>query len=86
MGMARPQAPIVYIPRETALARIEVNGRDALAYIQQRYGDMHGSGRFARTALLVAEHHDVRGCGLGGMRLNQHGRISSCHSYAAPPN
>jgi hypothetical protein len=45
---------------EALLAAVEVDGGDALAGFQQRNRDMQGGGGFARTALLVAEHDDMR--------------------------
>ena len=60
----RPGAPVADVMGEAALARVEVDGGDALASLHQRDRDMHRGGRFARAALLVAEHDHMGGSGL----------------------
>ena len=67
-----PVAAVLDVMREALLARVEIDGGDALAGFQQRDRDMQRGRRFSRTAFFVAEHDDVRG--LGGIldRLDQH--------------
>ena len=61
---------------EAALARVQVDGRDPLPDIHQGDVHVHRGGRFARAALLVAEHDDVRERGLSRARLNRHDATS----------
>ena len=71
-GAARPGAPVVDVAGEALLPAIEVDGGDALAGFHQGDGDMQGGGGFARTALLVAQHNDMRRAGLPLTSLHQH--------------
>jgi hypothetical protein len=59
-GAARPGASVVDVTGEALLAAIEVDGGDALASLQQRNGDMQGSGGFPRAPLFIAWNNDVR--------------------------
>jgi len=59
-GPARPRAPVTDVAGETLLAAVEVDGRDALSSLHQGNGNMQGGGGFSRSALLVAQHDDVR--------------------------
>jgi hypothetical protein len=56
-----PGAPVLDVVGEALLAAVEIDGGDALPCLEQRHRDMHCGGRLARTALLIAEHHDMRG-------------------------
>src|SRR3546814_9070945 len=47
---------------EGALARVEVDARDAPALTRQRDREMHGAGRFARAALFIGKD-DAVWCG-----------------------
>src|SRR3546814_4560445 len=47
---------------EGALARVEVDARDAPALTRQRHREMHGAGRFARAALFIGKD-DAVWCG-----------------------
>src|SRR5882724_3726922 len=58
-GAARPDAAIADITGEALLPAIEIDGGDALTSFHQGNGDVQRGGRFARTALLVAQHDDV---------------------------
>ena len=62
-GARRPVAAVLDVMREGLLARVEIDGGDALPGLEQRDRDVHRGGRFARAALLVAEHDDMRGRG-----------------------
>jgi hypothetical protein len=66
------RAPVVDIVGEALLPAVQVDGGDALACLHQGHSDMQGGGRFARTALLIAEHNDVRRARLPLGRLHQH--------------
>ena len=74
-GAARPGAAVVDVTGETLLAAIEIDGGDALAGFHQGDRDMQGGGGFARTALLIAQHNDVRRAGLPLTSLHQHALI-----------
>ena len=56
----------------TLLARIQINGRHALAGLEQGDRDVQRSGGFSGAALFIAEHHHVRGLGRLTDRLDQH--------------
>ena len=71
-GPRRPVAPVLDIVRKAALARVEVDGGDTLAGLQQRDGDVHGGGRLARAAFLVTKNDDVRRNWLADVCLHQH--------------
>ena len=71
-GATGPGAPVVDVAGKTLLAAIEINGGDALACFQQGHGNVQGGGGFPRTALLVAQHNDMRGARLPLTRLHQH--------------
>src|SRR6266403_610407 len=71
-GAARPGASVVDVTGETLLAAVEIDGGDALAGFHQGNGDVQGGGGFSRTALLVAEHNDMRRTGLSLTSLQQH--------------
>ena len=58
-----PGAAVLDVMGEAFLPRVEIDGGDALAGLQQRDRDMHRGGRFAGAALLVAEHDDMAECG-----------------------
>ena len=75
-GVPGPGAPILDVVGEALLPRVEIDGGDPLPDIHQGDGDVHGGGRFARAALLVAEHDDVRGRRPSRARLNQHDATS----------
>ena len=59
---------------ETLLAAVQIDGRDALAGLHQGNSDVQGGGGFARSALLVAQHNDVRRARLPLTGLQQHDR------------
>lgn len=73
LGPARPGRTVVDVAREALLAAVEVNGGDALAGLQERNCDVQGGGRFAGSALFIAEHDDVRRAGLALASLHKHG-------------
>jgi hypothetical protein len=56
----RPAAPALDIMGEGLLPAVQVDGCDALASLQQRNGDVHRDGGFARAALLITDHDDMR--------------------------
>ena len=56
----RPTAPALDVVGEGPLPAVEIDGCDALAGLQQRNGDVHRDGGFARAALLVSDHDDMR--------------------------
>jgi hypothetical protein len=58
--LLRPPAAALDIVRKCPLARIEVDGRDALSRLQKGNSEMHGGRRLARPALLVPKHDDMR--------------------------
>ena len=83
--MRRAQAlPVGDVAGETLLAAVEIDGGDALAGLHQGNSDMQGGGGFSRTALLVAQHDDMRRAGLPLTSLHQHDfnprTISSNHA------
>ena len=84
-GAARPGAPVVDVTGETLLAAIEIDGGDALAGLHQGDGNMQGGGGFTRTALLVAQHNDVRRAGLSLTSLHQHVSTPAISSNYARP-
>src|SRR3546814_2353723 len=51
---------ILEIAVKGALARVEVDARDAPALTCQRDREMHGAGRFARPALFVGDRKSTR--------------------------
>jgi hypothetical protein len=51
---------VLDVAREGALPGVEIDRGDPAAVVQQRHDDMHGGGRLARAALLVADHQHVR--------------------------
>lgn len=51
---------IFHIPRKTALTHVEVDRRNTVSAFEERYRNMHRGGRFARSALFIAENDDVR--------------------------
>ena len=59
-GAARPGVAIVDVAGEALLAAVEVDGGDPLAGFHQGDSDMQGGRGFSRTALFVAQHHNVR--------------------------
>ncbi len=67
-GRQRDVAPlrrlfaILEIAVKGALARVEIDPRDAPALTRQRDREMHGAGRFARPALFIGKDDTVR-CG-----------------------
>src|SRR4029450_130629 len=71
-GAARPRAPVGDVAGETLLAAVEIDGGDALPGLQQGNSNMQGGRGFSGSALLVAEHDDVRRTELTLTRLNQH--------------
>ena len=71
-GTARPGAAVADVAGETLLAAVEIDGGDALTGFHQGDSDVQGGGGFSRTALLVAQHDDVRRAGLTLTSLNQH--------------
>ena len=56
----RPGAAVLDVMGEAFLPRVEIDRGDALARLHQRDRDMHRDRGFARPALFVAEHDDVR--------------------------
>jgi hypothetical protein len=58
------------------LAAIEIDGGDALAGLHQRDGDMQRGGGLPRTALLVAQHNDMRRAGLPLASLRNRGQAN----------
>ena len=64
--------PVVDVTGETLLAAVEIDRGNALAGLHQGDRDMQSGGRFTRTALLVAQHDDVRRTGLSLTSLHQH--------------
>ena len=71
-GAACPRAPIGDVAGKTLLAAVEIDGGDTLSGLQQGNSDMQGGGGFSGTALLVAEHDDMRRTELTLTRLKQH--------------
>ena len=71
-GAARPGTPVFDVAGKALLAAIEVDGGNALAGFHQGDSDMQSGGRFARTALLIAQHDDVRRTGPPLSSLHQH--------------
>ena len=71
-GTARPGAAVADVAGEALLAAIEIDGGDALASLHQGDGNMQGGSGFTRTALLVAQHDNVRRAGLPLTGLHQH--------------
>jgi len=61
--------------REALLARVEIDGGDTLAGLEQGDRDVQGRGGFSGAALFVAEHHDVRRLRALSDRLDQHERV-----------
>jgi hypothetical protein len=61
---AGPTPAVIDVAGKALLAAIEIDGGDALAGFHQGDGDMQRGGGFARTALLVAQHNDLRRAGL----------------------
>ena len=59
-GALGPVAAVLDVMGEAFLPRIEVDGGDALAGLQQRDGDVHRGGRFSRAAFFVAKDDDMR--------------------------
>jgi hypothetical protein len=59
-GFARPSPPVFDVSGESPLTRVDVYGCDPLANVHQSDGDMHGRRGFARSALFVAKHDNVR--------------------------
>ena len=53
-------AAILDIAGKRSLAGIEIDAADRSAGPQQRHDQMHGGGRLARPALLVAQDDDMR--------------------------
>jgi hypothetical protein len=56
-----PIAPKLDVTGEALLARVEIDGGDALPDIHQGDRDMHRQGRFAGSPFFIAEHDHVRG-------------------------
>jgi hypothetical protein len=54
------------------LTAIEVDGGNALAGLHQRDSDMQSGGRFARTALFIAQHDHMSRTGPPVSSLHQH--------------
>lgn len=84
-GAPRPGAPVADVTRETLLAAVEIDGGDPLAGLHQRNGNVQGGGGFARTALLVTQHHHVGRAGLTLTSLLQHASTPSVLSDRAHP-
>src|ERR1700738_507817 len=76
-----PCSPVVDIPRKALLSGIEIDCRDALTEIQKRDRDMHGCGGFARSALLITNHDDVRRLSSARVRLKQHDATTSAGAF-----
>ena len=60
---ANPNFPVFDIARERALANIQIHCADAKTLIQQSCRHMHGGGGFARSALFIADHNNMRTAG-----------------------
>ena len=71
-GALGPVAAVLDVMGEAFLPRVEVDGGDALAGLQQRDGDVHRRGRFSRAAFFVTKHDDVRRKRLSDVSLHQH--------------
>ena len=71
-GVLGPDAPVLDVLGEALLPQIEIDGGDPLPEIHQGDGDMHGERRLSCTALLIAEHYDMRGFPPHPARLHQH--------------
>ena len=56
-----PGAAVFDVMRETFLPAVEIDGRDALAGLEQRDRDVQRGGGFTRPAFLVAENNHVSG-------------------------
>ena len=54
-----PGAAVLDVMGEALLARVEIDGGDALAGLEQGNGNVQRRCRFARTALFIAEHHNM---------------------------
>ena len=59
-GALGPGAAIFDVMREALLARVEVDGGDALPGLEQGDGNMQSRRGFSRAAFLVTEHDDMR--------------------------
>jgi len=59
-GASRPGPPIADVTGEALLPAVEIDGGDALARLEQGHGHVQRGGGFSRTALLVAQHHNMR--------------------------
>ena len=61
--------------REALLARIQIDRRNPLTRLQQRYRDVDGGRRFARPALFISDDDDMRRLVRPNIRLDQHDAI-----------
>ena len=71
-GAAGPGLAVVDVAGKTLLATVEVDCGDPLAGLHQGDGDMQGGGGFPRSALFVAQHHNVCRTGLPLTSLHEH--------------
>ena len=76
-GVARPRTAILEEAGQRLLAGVEVDAGDLAAGLEQRHREMDRDRRFARAALLVADHDDVRAAEIGGVVVKVHGGESS---------
>ena len=58
-GAFGPGAAVFDVMREAFLAAVEIDGRDALAGLEQRNRDVQSGGGFTRPAFFVAENNHV---------------------------
>ena len=82
-GVLGPGAAVVDVVREALLARVEIDGGDALAGFQQRDRDMHRDRGLARAAFFVAEY-DAIGRARPHASLNRHGHPSRNQAFDCP--
>jgi len=74
--LPRPLAPVLDVTAERLLLHVEIEGGDAPARLQQRHDEMHGEGRLAAAALVVADHDDAWAAIFLRKLRTQHGALS----------
>src|SRR5215475_12457604 len=84
-GAASPGLAIVDVAGEALLAAVEVDGGDPLPGFQQGDSNVQRSRGFSRTALFVAQHHDVCRAGLPLTGLHEHDSTPDISSSPALP-
>jgi hypothetical protein len=71
-GTLRAATAVLDVMSKGLLAAVEIDGGNPLTGFQERYGNVHRGGRFARAALLVTEHNHMRGTRYATCCLKQH--------------